>query len=133
MRVAEETTKARGVVRDQISAFAEHQMKSSLDVGFAKVKLQSRRSSCSPAREMIAAVPLLPLWRRLVSDEPECWEHLHLTTQPSRVHERSQADVSALIRKAFENRPDLLRLRTWKSRAAAKFRAGRNARLRNPP
>jgi outer membrane protein len=124
MRVAEETTKARGVVRDQINALAEHQMKSSLDVGFARANYKEAELLLSRSRnDLQAAYATLAA----LIEEPDV-AAFALTSQPS--PGGLPEDVSGLIRGALQNRPDLLRLRLEHD-SAAKFAKAERA-LRNP-
>ena len=124
MRVAEDTIKTRGLVRDQVAALAKNNLKSSLDVSFAEVNYQEAELLLSRSRnDLQSSFATLAA----VLDEPNA-TGFELTSDPKRG--AMPGDVSKLIAIAFEGRPDLMRLRLERD-SAVKFAKAEHA-LRYP-
>jgi outer membrane protein len=120
LKVAEDTVHTRGLVRDQITALAKNQLKSSLDVTFAEVNYQEAELLRSRSEnDLQAAVASLAA----LIGEPAV-SHFNLTSDPKRG--KMPADVSGLVTGAFRDRPDLLRLRLERD-AAFKFAKAEHA------
>jgi outer membrane protein len=124
MRVAQDTIKTRGLVRDQVVALAKNNLKSSLDVSFAEVNYQEAELLLSRSRnDLQSSFATLAA----VLDEPNA-AGFELTTDPKRGP--MPGEVSNLIALAFQDRPDLMRLRLERD-SAFKFAKAERA-LRYP-
>ncbi len=101
VRVAEQTIRARQLVVDQVSALADSQLRSTLDVSFAKVNLSDAQLFATRARNELAA------------SEAELAAALGLRERPSfdiadrPVTERLPSDLEALVAQALVGRPEL--------------------------
>ena len=114
MQVAQETVAARQLVADQITALAQSNLKSALDVSFANVNLADAKllllqaeNALKAAQAQLAAVLVLP------GDSP-----FVLADEP--LPEPLSGRYDSLIRQALLNRPELKGLRLEQG-AAEKF------------
>jgi len=124
MRVAQDTIKTRGLVRDQVVALAKNNLKSSLDVSFAEVNYQEAELLLSRSRnDLQSSFATLAA----VLDEPNA-SGFELTTDPKRGV--MPGDIGKLVAIAFEARPDLVRARLERD-SAVKFAKAERA-LRYP-
>lgn len=124
VRVAEETIKTRQLVRDQIGALAKNNLKSSLDVSFAEVYYQEAELLLSRSRnDLQSSFATLAA----VLDDPRALTY-ELASEP--VPGKLPSDVPKLIGTAFQERPDLMRLRLEYD-SAVKFAKAEHA-LRYP-
>lgn len=114
LRVAEETVGARQLVTDQVTALAQSNLKSGLDLSFARVNLseaqllllQARNDRAASFAILGAALGQADALMYALSEEP-------LPPAPP-------ADAAAVIAKALRERPDVVGERLA-SEAAAKF------------
>ena len=113
-RVAQDTVNARQLVVDQVTALAASNLKSGLDVSFARVNLaeaqllllQARNDVQAAFTALSAAMGLSEFMAYDLDDEP-------LPTQPP-------ADSAALVAQALRERPDVISERVV-GQAASKF------------
>ena len=103
-RVAEQTVKARQLIVDQISALAQSQLRSTLDVSFAKVNLsdaqillsRAQNEIDSSAADLTAALGLRDRQSFIIDDRP--------------LNDRLPPDAEALVITALTDRPELAQL-----------------------
>jgi outer membrane protein len=113
-RVAQDTVNARQLVVDQVTALAASNLRSGLDVSFARVNLaeaqlllvQSRNDVQAASTALSAAMGLSEFTAYDLDDEP-------LPAQPP-------ADSAALVAQALRQRPDVISERVL-GQAASKF------------
>jgi outer membrane protein len=105
LRVAQETVAARQLIVDQVTALAQSNLKSQLDVSFASVNLADARLLAATAQDEVGQA-FADLSNSLGFPEPRAFDlaeaAIAMTPEP---------DVSALIRQALQQRPDLAGLR----------------------
>ncbi len=120
LQVARQTVETRQLVADQVTALANSNLKSALDVSFANVNLADAKlllvqseNSLKAVQAQLAAVLGLPGGTSFdLAEEP----------MPSQLPEQSDD----LIQQAFQNRPDLKGLHL-EQRAAEKFTSAEHA------
>ena len=114
LRVAQETVNTRQVVVDQVTALAQANLKSSLDVSFATVNLAQAKLLLVQAQNDVEGA-FMYLSTALGSPGPQNFD---LTEEP--LPSSPPADLSTLVADALRERPDLL-ARRLKEQAAGKF------------
>jgi outer membrane protein len=114
LEVAKQTVATRQTVFDQVSTLATNQMKSGLDVSFAKVDLEGGKLLLAEAENDVAA-SFERLANVLGGREERTWQ---LVDEP--VATGAAPDATQLVQTALRNRPDLRRLSLERD-AAAKF------------
>jgi len=120
--VARQTVTAREVFRDQVSVLATNQLRSELDVSFARVNLEDARLLLSKAQnDLDAAFAQLSNLLGLRQST-----NFHLIEEP--LPPGVSTNVSEFIRRGLEFRPDLLSLRNQQEAALKLARAERDAR-----
>jgi outer membrane protein len=97
---------ARQVLTDQVTALANAQLKSRLDISFAQVKSSEARQMPIPARDNLKQ-PFADLTRALGEDGSPIEYQLEDTPEPS----PPPLDTESLIGQAIRNRPELADLR----------------------
>jgi outer membrane protein len=117
VRVAQETVNARQVLTDQVTALANAQLKSQLDVSFAQVNSSEARLMLIRAQDNLKQA-YADLTLSLGVDTPPVEYLLVETPQPS----APPLDTEALVGQAIQNRPELADLRL-RYQAAQKFEA----------
>ncbi|HKC13327.1 MAG TPA: TolC family protein [Vicinamibacteria bacterium] len=124
LKVAEETVRARQVVVDQVGALARSQLKSTLDLSFAKVNLAEARLLLLDAQNGVNA-GMAALSEVLGYPTQETFELVEEETP----FLPPPADVESLIARARERRPEVLAL-DLDYQAAEKFRRAEHDLLR---
>ena len=114
LRVAEDTVSARQLVADQIGALAQSNLKSGLDVSFAKVNLSEAQLLLLQARNDQAAAFAALAAALGQSDAPA----YVLTEEP--LPPTPPADEATLVAQALRDRPDVVAERLARE-SAAKF------------
>jgi outer membrane protein len=120
LTVAQQTVSARQLVSDQVTALAQNQLRSTLDVSFANVNLADARLLLSQAQndersaeaELAAAMGLPAQTSFVLSDEP----------MPGALPD----SVDPLVQQALQDRPELKDLRLEQS-AAERFAKAEHA------
>lgn len=120
LQVAQQTVKSRQLVADQVTALAQNQIKSGLDVTFAKVDLSEARLLLIQAQNDFQASQA-DLSAALGYPTPRTFE---LTEEP--VPPAPPARVQDLIRQAFRDRPELISQRLDVSSAQSYVTAERD-------
>lgn len=105
LNVAEETIKARQTVVDQVSALAKAQLRSQLDVSFAKVNLSQARLMWIRSQDALTRANA-GLTRSLGEDQPMEYQLVEDVTTPG-----APASAESLIGEAIRNRPELAQSR----------------------
>lgn len=113
-RVAEQTVNARQVVADQVTALAQSNLKSGLDVSFARVSLGEAQLLLVQARNDVASADA-ELAAALGSSEPRAFT---LADEP--VPGGPPSDAAALVAEALKSRPELAAAR-FSSEAASRI------------
>ncbi|MDB6067776.1 MAG: Outer rane efflux protein [Pedosphaera sp.] len=112
--VARQTVSTRQLTFDQVNELAKNNLRSGLDVSFAKVNLeQSKLLLANAQNDLEAAFARLS---NLLGEREQ--ESFVLTDEP--VAPAAPMDASQLVETALKNRPDLVRLRFSRD-AAARF------------
>lgn len=120
LRVAEQTVAARQLVVDQVTALAVSNLKSSLDVSFARVNLgQAQLLLVQTQNDVKAAYARLTA--SLGSSDTATYD---LVEEP--MPQTITEDKAALVARALKNRPDVAALRL-SDEAATKFAAAERA------
>jgi outer membrane protein len=119
-RVAENTITNRQLFLDQVSTLARNQLRSELDVSFARVNLEDSKLLLSKARNDLDAA-FAQLSNLMGSPEANPYR---LAEQP--LPSEVSTNVSDFIQEALRLRPDLLSLRNQRE-AALKFARGERA------
>ena len=122
MRVAGETVKARQAFLSQVSTLATNQLRSELDVSFARVNVEDARLLLSKAQNDLDAA-FAQLSNLLGLREAKSFQLIE-ESLPAEV----STNASDFIRRALEFRPDLLSLRNQQEAALKLARAERDAR-----
>lgn len=105
LKVAKETVAERQVVRDQVSAMVKNQLKSELDLSFAKVNLaQARLLQIQAQNNVKISLDRLIRAMGLQTPRPYTLEEEPLPAAPP-------ASANALVSEAFQNRPEIASLR----------------------
>ena len=119
VRVARDTVTERRLLRDQVGALAQNQLRSELDVSFAAVSLQQAELLLSRTEnDLESAYATLAA----LLDESNVTEY-HLSDESNSA--KPASNVSDLIAAAFRNRPELLRLGLERDSAVKFARAER--------
>ncbi len=121
--VANQTIAARQTFLDQVSAEASKQLKTELDLSFARVNVQEARLLLSKAKNDLQSA-FTQLSNLLGMKEPT---EFNLIEQPMGPPPRT--NVAELVQAALQDRPDLVRLREEQRAAEQLARADRDARL----
>jgi outer membrane protein len=116
LKVAQQTVTTRQSVENQIDVLAKNNLKSNLDLTFAKVNLSQAKLLQLDAQNNLES-SMAALAAVLGFDHRVTLELSGLDTEPT----GPPTDVDELIRAAFEQRPDLQAL-TYQQQAAEKFR-----------
>ncbi len=114
IKVAQQTVKARQTLVDQISELTKNRLRSDVDVSFAQVSLADARLMLLRAQDRLATA-YATLGQALGTQESIRYQ---LTDQPQ--SPKPPEDGEALLKQAFENRPELASLRL-QSEADQKF------------
>jgi len=114
VRVAEDTIHARQTLADQVTALANAQLKSQLDVTFADVNVEQARLLLIRAQDGVKTA-YADLARALGEDRPAEYQ---LAEDP--LPAEPPADAEALMAEAIQNRPELRELRL-RQQAAQRF------------
>ena len=117
VRVAQETVNARQVLTDQVTALANAQLKSQLDVSFAQVNSSEARLMLIRAQDNLKQ-SFADLTRALGDDSAPVEYQLTDTPEPT----PPPLDTESLVGEAIQNRPELADLRL-RYQAARKFEA----------
>ena len=117
VRVARETVNARQVLTDQVTALANAQLKSQLDVSFAQVNSSEARLMLIRAQDNLKQ-SFADLTRALGDDSAPVEYQLTDTPEPT----PPPLDTESLVGEAIQNRPELADLRL-RYQAARKFEA----------
>lgn len=119
LNVATQTVATRAVVLQQVSALATNQLKSELDVSFARVSLEEARLLLARAESELAS-GFTELSILLGEREPRTYQ-LAEAPLPAAL----AADAAPFVTRALSERPRLTRLRAEAAAAAAQGRADR--------
>jgi outer membrane protein len=122
LRVARQTVEARQLVVDQVTALAASNLKSGLDVSFARVNLSQAQLLLVQAQSDVDA-SFAALAAAIGSQRPTGYQLVEEPMPPPPAD-----DASSLIAQAFRERPDLA-AQQLASQAAAKFAAAEHALL----
>jgi outer membrane protein len=122
LRVARQTVEARQLVVDQVTALAASNLKSGLDVSFARVNLSQAQLLLVQAQSDVDA-SFAALAAAIGSQRPTVYQLVEEPMPPPPAD-----DASSLIAQAFRERPDLA-AQQLASQAAAKFAAAEHALL----
>ena len=122
--VAQQTVTARQIFLEQVNALVTNQMKSELDLSFAKVNLEDGRLLLSKAQNDLQAA-FAQLANLMALREPKTY---HLVEEP--LPPELSTNISEFVQQALQFRPDLLSLRNSQE-AAFKFARAERA-LRYP-
>jgi outer membrane protein len=117
VKVAQETVSARQVLTDQVTALANAQLKSQVDVSFAQVNSSEARLMLIRAQDNLKQ-SYADLIRALGSDGQPVEYQLVNTPEPA----PPPLDSESLVGQAIQNRPELADLRL-RYQAAQKFEA----------
>jgi outer membrane protein len=124
LNIARQTLDTRQLLLDRISALAANKLKSDLDVSFARVAMQQSRlllqKSQSDADAALAFLSSTLGYSEL--------QHFKLVDD-ARAPINDSSDISALIKSALQDRPDLASLRAARDAAQHLARAERDARF----
>jgi outer membrane protein len=120
LRVARQTVEARQLVVDQVTALAASNLKSGLDVSFARVNLSQAQLLLVQAQSDVDA-SFAGLGAAIGSSKPATYDLIDEPMPPPPAD-----DAAALIAQAFRDRPDLA-ARQLASQAAAKFAEAEHA------
>lgn len=123
LRVAQQTVATRQLLADQVSVLASNQLKSELDVSFARVAVQEARLLLQQAQNA-AADAMASLSTALGRREPQAF----LLAEDLPVVLAGTNDVSQLVERALASRPELLSLRNEHDAARRLAEAQRDAR-----
>lgn len=121
LRVVDQTVATRQTLLDQVSALAKNQLKSDLDVSFARVALEEARLLQLRARNELAAA-FTALGTLLGEREPRTYA---LVEEPAPASPPD--DAAPLVADALSRRPELERLRAERDAAQKQARADRAA------
>jgi outer membrane protein len=124
LQVAQQTVDTRQLLLDQVSVLASNQLKSALDVSFARVAVQQGRLLLQKARND-ADDAMTSLSTALGYREPRPFQ----LSEPAQSVFTNLGDVSQLVETALAERPELLSLRDEHDAALRFARAQRDARL----
>jgi len=105
VKTAQETVTARQAVVDQVTALAQSQLKSQLDVSFANVNLADAKLLLATAENEVREA-FTDLSNALGLTQPETFD-----LAEAAVASQPEANPNALIQQALQQRPDLARLR----------------------
>lgn len=121
-QVADQTVATRSMVLDQVSVLVTNQVKSELDLSFARVALdEARILQLQSAGELSAAFTRLGMLTGL--SEPAEFQLADVAPEPN-----TPPEAAELVRQALAQRPDLRQL-DWEAQAAVRSaRAERAAR-----
>lgn len=114
VRVAQETVASRQLLVNQVTALAQNNLRSQLDVSFANVNLAQAQLLVIQAQNEVQR-SYAELTRTLGGDQPATYE---LAEQP--LPASPPADPEQLVMQAIQNRPELASLRLTQQ-AAARF------------
>lgn len=106
LKVAQETVKERQLVSDQVTALERNKIRSGLDVSFANVNLAQAQLLLIQAQNDVDA-SYAQLAAALGSSDQRVFQ---LTEVP--LPSAPPADFSGLLQEAFQNRPELISLRS---------------------
>jgi outer membrane protein len=120
LRVARQTVEARQLVVDQVTALAASNLKSGLDVSFARVNLSQTQLLLVQAQSDVDA-SYAALGAAMGASKPATYD---LVDEP--MPSPPADDASALVAEAFRERPDLA-AQQLASQAAAKFAQAEHA------
>jgi len=121
LRVVDQTVATRQTLFDQVSALAKNQLKSDLDVSFARVSLEEARLLQLRARNDLEAAHTA-LGTLLGEREPARYTLVELTELVG-----PPQDAAPLVAEALGQRPELERLRAERDAAQKQARADRAA------
>jgi outer membrane protein len=124
LRVAQQTLDTRQVLLDQVTLLASNQLKSELDVSFARVALEEGRLLVQRAQNNADAA-MASLSTSLGLREPQSFQLI----EQSPGDFSGTNDVSALVQTALADRPELLSLRNSHSAAISFAKSQRDSRL----
>jgi outer membrane protein len=123
LKVAQQTVTTRQSVENQISELAKNSLKSNLDLTFAQVNLSQAKLLQLDAQNNLDS-SMAALTAILGFDKQVTFELKEEDVQPP----APPTDVDALIRTAFQQRPDLQAF-TYQQQAAEKFRRAQRDQL----
>lgn len=124
LNVARQTFDTRKLLLDQVTLLASNQLKSDLDVSFARVSLEEARLLLQKAQNASDAA-MTSLSTALGYEQPQKFKLVEQILPTNSVEQ----DVSALVQEALENRPELLSLRDDQQAALRFAKAQRDSRL----
>lgn len=119
LNVAKQTVTTREVVLQQVSALASNQLKSELDVSFARVGVEEARLLLARTQNDLESA-FTALGTLLGEREPRRYE---LVEEP--LPEGLPAEAAPLVAEALRLRPELVRLRAEAEAASSQARADR--------
>ncbi|MBV9743155.1 MAG: TolC family protein, partial [Acidobacteriia bacterium] len=105
VKVAQETTAARQLVSNQVTALAQNNLRSQLDVGFANVNLSQAQLLLIQSRNELQGA-YAELTRALGQTQMASYDLVEQPLPPS-----PPEDVERLVNQAVQNRPELASLR----------------------
>ncbi|HUI80178.1 MAG TPA: TolC family protein [Bryobacteraceae bacterium] len=114
VRVAQETVATRQLLVNQVTALAENNLRSQLDVSFVSVNLAQAQLLLISAQNEVQRA-FAELTRALGSDQPAMYDLVEEALPPS-----PPGDLEMLVAQAIQNRPELASLRL-SLQAANKF------------
>jgi len=124
LSVARQTFDTRRVLLDQISTMASNQLRSEVDVSFARVSVEESQLLVQKAENDLSAA-MTSLSTSLGSREPKPYQ---LVEQPLATNVVAD-DIQGLVQTALESRPEVLSLRNAHEAAVRLARSKRDARL----
>ena len=126
LQVAQQTINTRQLLLERVTELATNQLRSELDVSFARVQLEQARLMLERSQNDSAAA-MATLSTALGYGD---YREFRLTEQPlDDIAMATNADVSELVEAALSRRPELLSLRDRREAALRFARAQRDQRL----
>jgi len=126
LQVAQQTINTRQLLLERVTELATNQLRSELDVSFARVQLEQARLMLERSQNDSAAA-MATLSTALGYGD---YREFQLTEQPlDDIAGATNADVSELVEAALSRRPELLSLRDRREAALRFARAQRDQRL----
>jgi len=126
LQVAQQTINTRQLLLERVTELATNQLRSELDVSFARVQLEQARLMLERSQNDSAAA-MATLSTALGYGD---YREFRLTEQPlDDIAGATNADVSELVEAALSRRPELLSLRDRREAALRFARAQRDQRL----
>jgi outer membrane protein len=128
LNVAQQTLKTRQFLLDQVTALATNQLRSQLDVSFARVEVQQARLLVERAQNDADAA-MATLSTALGYRDFHQFQLVDLSSASNAVFIVATNDVADLVQTALGHRPELLQLMNQKDAAVRFAKAQRDARF----